>query len=66
MKNRTSPNKHNEGASILTLKQQNTVSKKNTIFSKYVDCRIFDRFSKPVLFPIVHHLRDVTNSLLPA
>jgi len=45
--------KHNEGGSILTLKQQNTVTKKNTIcfFSKYVDCHIFYRFLKPVFIP---------------
>jgi len=37
--------KHNEGASILTLKQQNTVTK-NFFFPKYVDCRIFLPFVK--------------------
>jgi len=44
----------------------NVENQKIYLFTKYVDCRIFDRFSKPVLFPIVHLFRDVTNSLLPA
>jgi len=44
--------KHNEGASILTLKQQNTVTKKTPFFSsKYVDCHIFLPIFKARLLP---------------